>query len=153
MCTLQAHVSGVFFLFVFHVPVLLNNIAGRQSTCSVAKESCTPCYVAFKGLHQGPFVAGSGNLGRQILPTLLTVLFSDFVLSLVPSQACEFLLVLDKTIKLWKISERDKRAEGYNLKDEDGRLRDPFRITALRVCFCFLTLSIFLHVHLYLCTT
>ncbi|XP_032168613.1 serine/threonine-protein phosphatase 2A 55 kDa regulatory subunit B delta isoform isoform X3 [Mustela erminea] len=39
----------------------------------------------------------------------------------------------DKTIKLWKISERDKRAEGYNLKDEDGRLRDPFRITALRV--------------------
>lgn len=40
----------------------------------------------------------------------------------------------DKTIKLWKISERDKRAEGYNLKDEDGRLRDPFRITSLRVC-------------------
>ncbi|CAB1343984.1 unnamed protein product, partial [Coregonus sp. 'balchen'] len=39
----------------------------------------------------------------------------------------------DKTIKLWKISERDKRAEGYNLKDEDGRLRDPFRITSLRV--------------------
>lgn len=38
----------------------------------------------------------------------------------------------DKTIKLWKISERDKRAEGYNLKDEDGRLRDPFRITTLR---------------------
>lgn len=40
----------------------------------------------------------------------------------------------DKTIKLWKISERDKRAEGYNLKDEDGRLREPFRITSLRVC-------------------
>uniref|UniRef100_A0A674ETY0 Serine/threonine-protein phosphatase 2A 55 kDa regulatory subunit B n=1 Tax=Salmo trutta TaxID=8032 RepID=A0A674ETY0_SALTR len=39
----------------------------------------------------------------------------------------------DKTIKLWKISQRDKRAEGYNLKDEDGRLRDPFRITSLRV--------------------
>uniref|UniRef100_A0A4W5QP33 Serine/threonine-protein phosphatase 2A 55 kDa regulatory subunit B n=1 Tax=Hucho hucho TaxID=62062 RepID=A0A4W5QP33_9TELE len=39
----------------------------------------------------------------------------------------------DKTIKLWKIGERDKRAEGYNLKDEDGRLRDPFRITSLRV--------------------
>lgn len=62
------------------------------------------------------------------------------------------MLVLDKTIKLWKISERDKRAEGYNLKDEDGRLRDPFRITALRVCFCSLTLNIFLHVLLYLCS-
>lgn len=43
-------------------------------------------------------------------------------------------MLSDKTIKLWKISERDKRAEGYNLKDEDGRLRDPFRITSLRVC-------------------
>lgn len=47
-------------------------------------------------------------------------------------------LFSDKTIKLWKISERDKRAEGYNLKDEDGRLRDPFRITALRVYIPFL---------------
>lgn len=44
-----------------------------------------------------------------------------------------FRFLKDKTIKLWKISERDKRAEGYNLKDEDGRLRDPFRITTLRV--------------------
>lgn len=40
---------------------------------------------------------------------------------------------LDKTVKLWKISERDKRPEGYNLKDEDGRVRDPTTITALRV--------------------
>uniref|UniRef100_G1TUP4 Serine/threonine-protein phosphatase 2A 55 kDa regulatory subunit B n=1 Tax=Oryctolagus cuniculus TaxID=9986 RepID=G1TUP4_RABIT len=48
--------------------------------------------------------------------------------------AAHFLLSTnDKTIKLWKISERDKRAEGYNLKDEDGRLRGPFRVTALRV--------------------
>ncbi|XP_008821364.1 serine/threonine-protein phosphatase 2A 55 kDa regulatory subunit B delta isoform isoform X1 [Nannospalax galili] len=48
--------------------------------------------------------------------------------------AAHFLLSTnDKTIKLWKISERDRRAEGYNLKDEDGRLRDPFRVTALRV--------------------
>ncbi|KAI4873135.1 hypothetical protein NFI96_016445 [Prochilodus magdalenae] len=39
----------------------------------------------------------------------------------------------DKTVKLWKISERDKRPEGYNLKDEDGRIRDPTTITALRV--------------------
>lgn len=44
------------------------------------------------------------------------------------------LLVLsDKTVKLWKISERDKRPEGYNLKYEDGRVRDPTTITALRV--------------------
>uniref|UniRef100_S4RP31 Protein phosphatase 2, regulatory subunit B, beta a n=1 Tax=Petromyzon marinus TaxID=7757 RepID=S4RP31_PETMA len=50
--------------------------------------------------------------------------------------AAQFLLSTngaDKTIKLWKISERDKRAEGYNLKEEDGRLRDPTTITALRV--------------------
>lgn len=39
----------------------------------------------------------------------------------------------DKTIKLWKVTERDKRPEGYNLKDESGLLRDPSSITALRV--------------------
>lgn len=39
----------------------------------------------------------------------------------------------DKTVKLWKVSERDKRPEGYNLKDEEGRLRDPATITTLRV--------------------
>uniref|UniRef100_A0A3P9QEM9 Serine/threonine-protein phosphatase 2A 55 kDa regulatory subunit B n=1 Tax=Poecilia reticulata TaxID=8081 RepID=A0A3P9QEM9_POERE len=48
--------------------------------------------------------------------------------------AAQFLLSTnDKTIKLWKISERDKRPEGYNLKEEDGRYRDPNTITALRV--------------------
>jgi len=34
----------------------------------------------------------------------------------------------DKTIKLWKVSERDKRAEGYNLKEDNGLLRDPSSI-------------------------
>lgn len=42
-------------------------------------------------------------------------------------------LLTDKTIKLWKISERDKRPEGYNLKEEDGRYKDPNTITSLRV--------------------
>ena len=46
-------------------------------------------------------------------------------------------LFSDKTIKLWKISERDKRAEGCNLQDEDGRLRDPSSVTALRVHVTF----------------
>lgn len=47
---------------------------------------------------------------------------------------CIFFLSLpDKTIKLWKISERDKRPEGYNLKEEDGRYKDPNTITSLRV--------------------
>lgn len=27
----------------------------------------------------------------------------------------------DKTIKLWKISEKEKRIDGYNLKDDDGQ--------------------------------
>lgn len=39
----------------------------------------------------------------------------------------------DKTIKLWKVSERDKRVEGYNTKEENGAIRDPACITALRV--------------------
>lgn len=44
----------------------------------------------------------------------------------------------DKTIKLWKVSERDKRAEGYNLKDETGELKDRGSITGLRVSSVFL---------------
>jgi len=39
----------------------------------------------------------------------------------------------DKTIKLWKVSERDKRAEGYNLKEDTGLLKDPNTINTLRV--------------------
>ena len=31
------------------------------------------------------------------------------------------------------MSERDKRAEGYNLKEDSGVLRDPSSITSLRV--------------------
>jgi len=38
----------------------------------------------------------------------------------------------DKTIKLWKIQERDKRVEGANFK-EDGMLRDPHSVTTLTV--------------------
>ncbi|XP_041368967.1 serine/threonine-protein phosphatase 2A 55 kDa regulatory subunit B alpha isoform-like isoform X2 [Gigantopelta aegis] len=39
----------------------------------------------------------------------------------------------DKTVKLWKVAERDKKPEGYNLKDENGLMRDPTSITSLRV--------------------
>uniref|UniRef100_A0A0A9WJ41 Serine/threonine-protein phosphatase 2A 55 kDa regulatory subunit B n=1 Tax=Lygus hesperus TaxID=30085 RepID=A0A0A9WJ41_LYGHE len=39
----------------------------------------------------------------------------------------------DKTIKLWKVSERDKRVEGYNTREENGQMRDPSFITSLRV--------------------
>jgi hypothetical protein len=31
------------------------------------------------------------------------------------------------------VSERDKRVEGYNTKEENGQLRDPSCVTALRV--------------------
>lgn len=41
--------------------------------------------------------------------------------------------VPDKTIKLWKVSERDKRPEGYNLKDEEGRIKDISTVTSLQV--------------------
>ncbi|MGH0124687.1 UNVERIFIED_CONTAM: hypothetical protein FKN15_033339 [Acipenser sinensis] len=52
-----------------------------------------------------------------------------------PQQNAAYFLLStnDKTVKLWKISERDKRPEGYNLKDDDGRIRDPSTITTLRV--------------------
>lgn len=39
----------------------------------------------------------------------------------------------DKTIKLWKVSERNKRPEGYNLKDESGALREASCLTELCV--------------------
>ncbi|XP_053673963.1 protein phosphatase PP2A 55 kDa regulatory subunit [Anopheles nili] len=39
----------------------------------------------------------------------------------------------DKTIKLWKVSERDKRVEGYNTREDNGSIRDPASINALRV--------------------
>lgn len=42
-------------------------------------------------------------------------------------------IFLDKTIKLWKVSERDRRAEGYNLRDESGQLVDTSSISTLRV--------------------
>ena len=44
-----------------------------------------------------------------------------------------FFSISDKTIKLWKVSERDKRAEGYNLKEDTGLLKDPSTINTLRV--------------------
>jgi hypothetical protein len=42
-------------------------------------------------------------------------------------------LYLDKTVKLWKISEKTKRAEGYNLRDENGIVRSSNNITNLRI--------------------
>ena len=44
-----------------------------------------------------------------------------------------YLKSTDKTIKLWKVSERDKRPEGYNLKDENGILKSPLSVQGLRV--------------------
>lgn len=38
----------------------------------------------------------------------------------------------DKTIKLWKVSEREKQALGYNLKEEDGRPRQLGRLIVPR---------------------
>lgn len=50
------------------------------------------------------------------------------------NQAHFLLSTNDKTIKLWKVSERDKRVEGYNTKDDGtGGIRDPTSITSLRI--------------------
>lgn len=48
------------------------------------------------------------------------------------NQARLLLSTNDKTIKLWKVSERDKCVDGYNTRD-GGVIRDPSLITALRV--------------------
>ena len=50
-----------------------------------------------------------------------------------PCLNCLHPIFADKTIKLWKVTERTKRPEGYNLKDENGIIRDPRTITTLRV--------------------
>ena len=39
----------------------------------------------------------------------------------------------DKTVKLWKISEKTKRAEGYNLRDDNGTIRSTNTVTNLRI--------------------
>ncbi|XP_047036261.1 serine/threonine-protein phosphatase 2A 55 kDa regulatory subunit B alpha isoform isoform X2 [Helicoverpa zea] len=49
------------------------------------------------------------------------------------NQAHFLLSTNDKTIKLWKVSERDKRVTGYNTREEGGRAREPARVTQLRV--------------------
>jgi len=43
------------------------------------------------------------------------------------------LFYLDKTVKLWKISEKTKRAEGYNLRDDNGTIHSANNITNLRI--------------------
>ena len=59
----------------------------------------------------------------------------------VPYSSCSILK--DKTIKLWKITERDKRPEGYNLKDEEGKLKDLSTVTSLQVSFMNRTFGIY----------
>jgi WD40 repeat protein len=39
----------------------------------------------------------------------------------------------DKTIKLWKMLERTRRPEGYNLRDEQGFIREVSSINSLTV--------------------
>lgn len=50
------------------------------------------------------------------------------------SNPAHFLLSTnDKTVKLWKVSERNKQPEGFNLKDEGGMTRDATSINSLMV--------------------
>lgn len=50
------------------------------------------------------------------------------------SNAAHFLLSTnDKTIKLWKVSERRKELDGYNLEDENGLQCTPSSISTLRL--------------------
>lgn len=49
------------------------------------------------------------------------------------NQAHFLLSTNDKTIKLWKVTEKDKRVEGYNTRNESGIKLDPTSINSLRV--------------------
>lgn len=62
------------------------------------------------------------SLGIQICPSVLFFVLFNAIFKFI-----------DKCIKLWKITERDKGPVGYNLKDEDGQYRDIDRITSLQV--------------------
>lgn len=48
----------------------------------------------------------------------------------------------DKTIKLWRVSERDKKVEGYNLREEDGNIKDPSSVMQLRVRILFISIFV-----------
>ncbi|EDV22961.1 uncharacterized protein TRIADDRAFT_50614 [Trichoplax adhaerens] len=50
-----------------------------------------------------------------------------------PNSAHFLLSTNDKTIKLWKVAERQFRADGLNCYDESGLPRDPRNITKLHV--------------------
>jgi len=45
----------------------------------------------------------------------------------------DFLFLTDKTVKLWKISERCYAPSNFNLRDDQGVPRNPEDVTTLRV--------------------
>uniref|UniRef100_A0A8C8C3D4 Serine/threonine-protein phosphatase 2A 55 kDa regulatory subunit B n=1 Tax=Oncorhynchus tshawytscha TaxID=74940 RepID=A0A8C8C3D4_ONCTS len=65
------------------------------------------------------------SLSPLLHPSLPSFSSTSFLLLLLLSSTSFLLLLLSSL-------ERDKRPEGYNLKDEEGRIRDPTTITALR---------------------
>ena len=46
---------------------------------------------------------------------------------------CQFSFLADKTVKLWKVSERDKKFVGFNLQNDDGSVRELNEMKSLRV--------------------
>jgi serine/threonine-protein phosphatase 2A regulatory subunit B len=66
------------------------------------------------------------NAAHFLLSTNGKLKFKDFFSS------CS-IIYLDKTVKLWKISEKTKRAEGFNLRDDNGIIRSTNNITNLRI--------------------
>lgn len=112
---------------------------GAEYCGSEMKSTCRLISVIPECTHELPFIIFSGccpatcQIGCPTPCKQVGGRISDVSLTL--NVFCIFVILLhpDKTVKLWKISERDKRPEGYNLKDEDGRFRDPSTITTLRV--------------------
>lgn len=78
------------------------------------------------------------NGEQQCSGVTLGLCFSHILLSGPLSVMCEWCLSVrhlsaDKTIKLWKITERWRNFSGWNLVDSEGLPRDQASITQLRV--------------------
>lgn len=87
----------------------------------------------FSGRQVHSIIGNKTNLKGGQSPTIFFTFFLPTNVGLLLLFTLFLACLTDKTIKLWKISERDKRPEGYNLKEEDGRYKHPNNITSLRV--------------------
>lgn len=138
-CLYDAKLRAPRWLFFF----LFGGGGGGVNSSGEMKSTCRLISMTSESTQESPFIilAGFCQATCQIAPPHPHIHLVSEIRCNEPWANCILcmcvwlcgMLITDKTVKLWKISERDKRPEGYNLKDEDGRIRDPCTITSLRV--------------------